>query len=744
MSQDDKYSERRRYVRLETVFPIEFQVRSKETGTSVSTLKQGFTRDVSEGGMCLEVNELDTGLVDSMRLPNSQLDLFIDLPHHEEPITATAEVRWDRKINPVRGNASNGGFPNKYIFGVEYVHIEDGVRKEIIRYAKRLHRRPKLIAMSVILLITACTGLIWQMHKLGIKNGITERQLLSLGQVLTKVHEERVSLENKIYALNIKRQILEGDVKESKDVIESLEGRLSKMSVLGDKLSDELLTQKLDLEKELLQWQGERKGLLRQLDELTISRDSLSNELVKLRDAGSEKIIKVHLVNGSSIIGQLVDLTSDRIYVKIGLGSIGLERAMITNIKEVYGAERMDIQKEWQRQEEEARRDALEYKRFLEEQRQKGLVYFNGQWLKLEEAKAIEEAQRQKEQEIFELIAKQATTEEAKPPLLETLLRREERPLISIRENKIYVNGQIFFIKGVGYGIEYPGTSGSMDTYKNTPISIFERDFQLMKEAGINTIRTYEPLPSKLLDLAEKYEIMVIENICYPSDNTDFNSRIHLDILKEQIRRYVSRDKNRRCILMWSIWNDAPWAWGAGGNVVERYGFSTVNNFLKELYDTIRQYDITHPVTAGNAIGLEGERLGWDFLDIIGLNLYIGGFDWFIETQAQKNIAEIKSIEKEYNKPVLILETGFSTFVKGQDQGEVLEKQIKTAGTNVCGITIFQWADGWQKAGDKDKQDEHIEEHWGILDGYRNPKPGYKAVCKLFNAIKTDSYGYSE
>jgi hypothetical protein len=738
-SVDKTFQERRHYVRLNTVFPVDFQIFSKETNQPTSDLKQGFTRNVSEGGMCLEVSHIDENLITEMSLKNRRLELFINTLHHDEPVQAQAEVRWIKKIKE--------NFPTKHLLGIEYVSIEDSVRKQIIGYARSRRRRPKIIAASIMSLIVLCGGLIWQINNVLIKKEITEKQLLDLGTELTKSHDSRLALENKIYSANIQAQKVKKNLKESKKMIDSLGKKLTQMSYVGTQLSDEIVEQKMKLEKELVHWQNERNDLLKQLEETSVSKNTLSKELETIRDIREAKIVRIRLKNGSFIVGQLIDLTPERIDIKVGMGSIGIERTMIVSVKEVTPDEKVDIQAEWQAQEEEAKKDEEDYNKFVVEQKAKGLVYFNGEWLSKEEASSIKESFQKKETEIFELISKQKTealTKDSKVSLMETLMQQEEKPLISIKDRRLYLNGRLFFIKGIGYGIEYPGTNGGMDTYKNVPIGLFEKDFKMMKEAGINTIRTYEPLPDKLLDLAESNRIMVIENLCYPSDNTDFNSRIHMDVLKEQIRKYVARDKNRKCILMWSIWNDAPWAWGTGGNVVKRYGFNKVNNFLRELYNTVKQYDISHPVTASNAINLEGERLGWDFLDVIGLNLYIGGFDWFIQKEAEKNIAEVKTIEEEYNKPVVILETGFSTFIKGQEQEDVLAKQIKTAGTSVAGITIFQWADGWQKAGNKDKQDEHIEEYWGILDGYRNPKPGYKTVCKFFNATPTESLGYSE
>jgi len=739
MKNQPPFAERRHYVRLETVFPVEFKICSKKTPQRESFLKQGFTRNVSEGGLCLEVNELDTGLAEEIVSGDSIINLYINLPHHDTPIKATASTRWNKKIKD--------GYPSKYLFGVEYIEIEAVAKKEIINYARKKNRMPKIIFSTVSVLLAFCALLILQTHDLLIKKNVTEKQLLSLGEELTRAYESRTEMENKMYSLNIKKQKLIKDMRESRNVIDSLNKRLVRMASLGNNISDELTAQKVKLEKDLSRWQEERKILLKQLKDLSVDKETLNEELHSTKNLSNVKIVRLRLTNGSSIVGQLLDVTADRIDVKIGMGSIGIERSLITNISELSDVEKIDIQSEWRRQEEEARIAEEKYNLYLSAQHRKGLVYYNGKWITQKKARQIDTAMSRKEDAVLNLLASRYGDQSitpAKTNIWATLIGAEPIPVVSTIGRRLYLDGKLFFIKGVGYGIEYPGTSGGMETFKKVPDSVFVTDFKLMKAAGINTIRTYEPLPDRLLDLAEQYGIMVIENVCYPSGNTDFNSRVHLEILKEKIRKYVLRDKGRKCILMWSIWNDAPWSWGVNGNVVKKYGFEKVNNFLFELYKTAKKYDSSRPVTASNAMGLEGDSLGWDFLDVIGLNLYLGGFDWFIEEDAGKQIEAIKKMESKYKKPVVIMETGFSTFVEGQDQAEVLEKQIKFAGTSVSGITIFQWADGWAKAGNKDKLDPDIEEHWGILDGYRNPKPGFRVVSSMFNSIPTESYGYND
>ena len=731
--------ERRRYVRLETVFPVEFRIISRETGEDISGLQQGFTRNIGRGGMCLEVNEVEDGLAKKIHSPDSDLMVYINMPHKEQPITARARIRWDKKITD--------NYPNKYLFGIEYVEIDDLTRKLILGYARQRRRRPKIIAATILFLAMACGLLIWQINAVVIKKGLTEKQLHKIGQLLEKSHNNRIALESRIYVLNVNARSLDKELEKGKEIINKLEDRLSLIFMAQGQEDEQTAAGKAVLEKELSLWRDENSLLKNKLQKLISSRKSLQNELEKLKDYSSANIVRVRLTNGNSLIGQLLDIAGNRINLKIGLGSIGIDNSMIRNIGEVSDREKIDISKEWKRQEKDARREEAEHNELIKKQRARGLVYFNGKWIKKDQAKKIQEEFKRREQEVFELIARQRTSaagEEKKKELPERLIKSEKIPIISIKNRRIYVDGKLFFIKGVAYGIEYPKTSGGMNTYKELPLSLFEKDFKMIREAGINTIRTYEPLPPALLNLAEKYQLMVIENICYPSDNTDFSSQVHLNILKQQVRKYVARDKKRNCILMWSIWNDAPWAWGSGGNVVDRYGFEKVNDFLKELYITVKKYDITHPVTGSNVPEISGGQVGWDFLDVIGLNIYLGGFDWFVEEEAQRQIKEIKVIEEKYQKPVVILETGFSTYIQDQDQGQVLEKQITMAGTNFAGITIFQWADGWQKAGDKDKQDDHIEEHWGIVDGYRNPKAGYGIVSRLFEGIPTDSHGYED
>jgi len=415
----------------------------------------------------------------------------------------------------------------------------------------------------------------------------------------------------------------------------------------------------------------------------------------------------IHLKNGRKMTGIIERQDDERIFLRIRMGVIGVNRDEIEKIEKINdkGKEAVETEEKEKWSEADKRRKEFEAKQI-----KRGLVKYQGLWVTPEEK------------------------------------AEQELPKIKISNCRIYKDGKPFFIKGIDYSLNYP----KMARFQDIPESIWEKDFQMIKELGANTIRTYAPLPPKLLDLAEKYNLMVIETIIYPNSKTNYDSEEEREKLINEALRIVRRDKLRPSILMWNIWNDAPFHWEPAGNVVSRFGFGKVNQFLKEIYQAIKTEDTKHPVTGSNILDLPGYNLGFDFLDAIGIHAFVGlgrESGWFegiyTQSKARADIDKMVNVSQEYDKPVYIAETGYSTFCKGGRQGEIIKRQIINTGENLSGIIIFEWADEWWKAGNPRVQDNHIEEHWGITDAYRNPKPGYQGVSDLFRTIQTESRGYS-
>jgi len=55
---DNLGSERRKYIRLDTVLPVQFRLESLDSKQALSPWIQGFTNNIGHGGICLSVNDL--------------------------------------------------------------------------------------------------------------------------------------------------------------------------------------------------------------------------------------------------------------------------------------------------------------------------------------------------------------------------------------------------------------------------------------------------------------------------------------------------------------------------------------------------------------------------------------------------------------------------------------------------------------------------------------------------------------
>jgi hypothetical protein len=596
--------ERRRYIRLNTVFPVELEVISLDDKEIYCEFQQAFTRDVSEGGMCLEVNNLKDELAEKLNKKSAKLRLQINMPFSVRPIDAIAEAAWIKKIREHR--------PNKYFIGVYYEKISEKERKSIVNHARFLMLRPFFVAAAILLLAVAVAVTRVELLKKEALRKETERKLalieserVKLAQAMEELRLNRTELEAKISSFEQERSDLEKKLEAAKtealakpEEIARLEEALAKASERTDELNAELA-------------------------KVVDSKKNLESQLRVLEEIKASKPVKVVLAAGGVVVGKVVLETSDSVRVEVPTGVITLKRDLISSMSTPSEEEIAELARE--RLKLELRAKEVEKKRELER-------------------KAAEEREK------TEKVISKKTPGEPEQLISRTIPERG----VAIKDNRIYADGSLFFIKGIAYGVSAPGLPPGVDgCFSKIPLSVFENDFRMMKAAGINTIRTYEPFPDALLDLAEKYDLKIIEQVVYPSAYTDYSSDIELKAMKRMATEAVRKHRNRKCILMWSIWNDAPFCYDEPGNPVPRYGFEKVNNFMREIYLAVKSVDKSRPVTAANILKVKGYDLGFDFLDVIGCNAYIGGhgFNWRGRDEAVRAVKEMKEISKKYKKP---------------------------------------------------------------------------------------------
>jgi len=119
--------ERRQYVRLNSVFPVEFQIMDANNEKALSSWMEGFTSNISRGGMRLILKGINAETVALLTKKDIQLSLSIRIPLTANPTEATAQVIWLSKVEGVE--------PVQYHMGIKYLMIEREGFKRIMRYA---------------------------------------------------------------------------------------------------------------------------------------------------------------------------------------------------------------------------------------------------------------------------------------------------------------------------------------------------------------------------------------------------------------------------------------------------------------------------------------------------------------------------------------------------------------------------------------------------------------------------------
>lgn len=309
-----------------------------------------------------------------------------------------------------------------------------------------------------------------------------------------------------------------------------------------------------------------------------------------------------------------------------------------------------------------------------------------------------------------------------------------ETAVVSISERKVLVNDVPYLIKGICY---HPVPKGS----DKRDFSNLTEDLALMVEAGINTIRVYEPISEKaVLDEIGAAGLKVVIGFGY-------NQGSNLDILSGTFIDYVNAFKNHNAILMWELGNEYNYhpEW-FDGDIKNWY--TALNNAAK----LIHQNDLSHPVTTAHGELPDSLALAMcSNIDVWGMNVY----RW---DNPESIFAQWEIIS---NKPMYLSEAGADSYMTiakdGYKQGSnekaqadatrnILDAVFKNQ--EICsGVTLFAFVDELWKAGNNDKLDTGgwapnssgvpydgapNEEYWGVLDIDRNKKEAFEVVREKY------------
>ena len=143
-----------------------------------------------------------------------------------------------------------------------------------------------------------------------------------------------------------------------------------------------------------------------------------------------------------------------------------------------------------------------------------------------------------------------------------------------------------------------------------------ERQIRIMKEMGVNAIRTsHNPPASEFLDLCDRYGILVWDECFDKWDGTSGRpAGVKLeDYVRTNLEALVRRDRNHPSVICWSIGNEMR-------PRTESFADGVTAARVALFADAVRRLDPTRPVAAGCDLPKMAEAGLWDALDLTGWN----------------------------------------------------------------------------------------------------------------------------
>ena len=295
-------------------------------------------------------------------------------------------------------------------------------------------------------------------------------------------------------------------------------------------------------------------------------------------------------------------------------------------------------------------------------------------------------------------------------------------------------------MKGICY---HPVPKGS--TKRN--FLTLEEDLVLMKEAGINTIRVYEPIDDiNVLNAINDANMKGVISFGY-------NQNGIYDIISGTYIEYVKKYLDHDAIIMWELGNEYNYnpQWFEG-DIDNWYRAMNQASIKIQTIDKNRLVSSAHgDIPDSNALQLGSS------INIWGVNIYrwdepASVFDdWKAVSDKPIYFSEIGS-DSYMTKSTNVYKIGINEKAQSDANTIILNEIIDNVAFNE-GAFIFQFADGLWKAGNPSIQDTGgsapnsdgtpydgtaNEEYWGIVDIDRRKKDTFYAIKNIYSEFKLE------
>jgi PilZ domain-containing protein len=242
---------KRNYVRIPTVFPVEFYL-SDEEGIKSTSWIQGFTQNIAKGGICLLVNDIWQGFWEKLHNPKELIYLRINVPFRRNPITLKAKCVWVNKEKLKEFD--------QCVCGVEFLNADEYFTKALYRYAIFRKNIPRAVGALMVIFTGVSLFLFGQHHFLVQENRKLVKDYVGILKQSTSLQQSLSDKEQSTDFISSRR-------KEIKSTVELLEYETA---------------ERIMRKKDIMQ-SSNRKVFFDDITELEEELDVLALELVNLK-----------------------------------------------------------------------------------------------------------------------------------------------------------------------------------------------------------------------------------------------------------------------------------------------------------------------------------------------------------------------------------------------------------------------------------------------------------------------------
>lgn len=241
-------AEKRKYIRLKSIFPVEFRIISCQEQAVEHPWHQGYTCNVSEGGICLETAHLEEATLRQVNKTDVIVEVSMRIPLSAPPIHARAKIVWFR-------HAEKKGVPH-YFWGLQFAEIVYSDCDRMLSQARLLSfSTPALVgALTFLLLVFLVSG--FYSYYLRVANqGLVDR--------LAQAQQEEIRTREIIAEIDREKEMLSAQMKqyaqgltERQKLTTTYEELVQRENRIADRLQL-LERQKNDMQKTVMEKMGQ-------------------------------------------------------------------------------------------------------------------------------------------------------------------------------------------------------------------------------------------------------------------------------------------------------------------------------------------------------------------------------------------------------------------------------------------------------------------------------------------------------